>query len=101
MPASNPGYLLFLICVLEASQRWCEETGAADGEAESAVRGEGPCGSAEGHAGQDRGCRKGGNITGKKDFNKQKYVPISVRHYYSRVHVNWSRVMHVYLIVAR
>lgn len=94
MPASNSGCLLVLICVLEASQRWSEETGAADGEAESAVRGEGPCGSAEGHTGQGRGCRQGGNITGKRDFLRAEICSCI---WTSLVFLgNWSRVMHVY-----
>lgn len=72
-PASNPGRRFFLLCFLEVSERWSEETGVSDGEAEGAVRGEGPFGSAEGHAGQNRGRQQGGDITGKADFNMQKY----------------------------
>ena len=80
--ACNPGSRSPLNCVLEVSQRWSEEAGAADGEAERAVWGEGPGGSAEGHPGQDRGCGQGGDVTGERS-KKPKCVPTSERHLYS------------------
>lgn len=36
-PASNPGRRFFLLRFLEVSERWSEETGVSDGEAEGAV----------------------------------------------------------------